>query len=85
MNRRNGIISVFATSLLLGLPGLLILFWGLLAALVSFMPGAEVDAFGSTRPIAGFLAGLLALAVGALLIAIPIRIWRRGKVRHSPA
>ena len=85
MSRRKGVISVFATSLLLGLPGLLILFWGLLATLVSFMPGAEVDIAGSTSPIAGFIAGLLALAVGVFLIAVPLRLWRRAKVRHSPA
>lgn len=85
MSRKNGIISVLVSSILLGLPGLLMLLWGLLAAVVSFMPGAEVEAFGSTRPIAGFIAGLLALAAGALLIAIPFRLWRRAKVRHSPA
>lgn len=67
----------FAMTLLLRLPGLLIILWGLAAALVSFAPGAEVDIAGSDKPIAGFIAGIVAIAVGSLLVKAPSWILRR--------
>jgi hypothetical protein len=66
-----------AMVLLLRLPGLLIILWGLAAALVSFAPGAEVDIAGSDKPIAGFIAGLVAIAVGIVLVKAPSWIRRR--------
>ena len=68
----------FTTTLLLGLPGLLIFLWGLAAALVSFAPGAEVDIAGSDKPIAGFIAGIVAIAAGSLLLKAPS--WIRGRM-----
>lgn len=65
-----------AMTLLLRLPGLLIILWGLAAALVSFAPGAEVDIAGSDKPIAGFIAGIVAIAVGSLLVKAPTWIRR---------
>jgi len=83
MSRNNNGFGVFASSVLLGLPGLMIFGWGLLASLVSFMPGAEVDIAGSDRPIVGFIFGLVALAVGTLLVRIPVRMRRRNINRRN--
>ena len=58
-------------TLLLRVPGFLIILWGLAAALVSFAPGAEVDIAGSDKPIAGFIAGIIAIVVGGLLVKAP--------------
>jgi len=66
-----------AVGAVLVIPGVLLLVWGALAAGVSFLPGAEVDAFGSDRPIAGFAAGLLAIVAGGALLALPRRLRRR--------
>ena len=48
MERRTiGIIGTIIAVMLCGLPGLFFLCWGSIAALVSFVPGSEIDIFGS--------------------------------------
>lgn len=83
MERRTGIFFTLALVLICGFPGLLVAVWGLLAALVSFMPGAEVDIAGSNEPLAGFIAGVIAIGLGGLMLAVPFRIWHLHVRRRS--
>lgn len=76
MSARIGMIS---SGIFLGVPGVLVFIWGLLAALVSFLPGAEVDIAGSSKPIVGFIAGVVAICIGSAMLTIPIKVWRKGK------
>ncbi|MEW6404905.1 MAG: hypothetical protein AB1649_24170 [Chloroflexota bacterium] len=71
-NRQAGIIATVATALLCGCPGLFALCWGSIAALVSFMPGADINVGGSSDPQSALLAGLGSLCAGILFIAIPV-------------
>lgn len=84
MNRNTGIIITVATVLLCGCPGLFSCFWGLLASVVSFIPGAEIDMAGSSDPMSALLAGLGGVCVGIIFIAIPIIVWLV-TVRNKPA
>ena len=73
-NKNTGIIATVAAALLCGCPGLLAFCWGSLAAVVSFMPGANIDIGGNSEPRAALLSGLGSLCVGILLLAIPIAV-----------
>jgi hypothetical protein len=75
MDRNTGLITTIVTGVLCGCPGLFACFWGLLAAVVSFMPGAEIDIGGSSDPTSALLAGLGAIVVGIILVAIPAAVW----------
>ena len=75
MNRNTGLIATIATAILCGCPGLFSCFWGLIASLVSFMPGAEIDIGGSSDPMAALVSGLVAIAIGFVLVVIPIAVW----------
>ena len=70
--RTTGIIATIATVLLCGLPGLLSVCVGAMMALMSFIPGAEIDMFGSSDPQSAFGFGIGALCVGVLFVLIPV-------------
>jgi hypothetical protein len=75
MNRNTALISTIAAAVLCGCPGLFACFWGLIAAVVSFVPGAEIDIGGSSDPTAALMSGLGAIVVGVILVAIPVAVW----------
>jgi hypothetical protein len=64
MDRNTGIIITIVTAILCGCPGLFSCFWGLIASVVSFIPGADIDIGGSSEPTAALLSGLGAVCVG---------------------
>jgi hypothetical protein len=75
------IIVTIAAVLLCGCPGLCGMLFGALSALASFMPGANIDVFGSNDPqsaltmgVAGLCGGIVfvLIAAGAIFFA-----WRR--------
>lgn len=73
-NRNTGTIATIAAALLCGCPGLLAMCWGGLAALISFVPGADIDIGGSSDPTAALASGLGTLCLGILFLAIPIAV-----------
>jgi len=72
--RSTGIIATVATVLLCGLPGLLSLCIGLVTAGVGFIPGAEIDMFGSNEPRSALFTGLGLLCLGVIGVAIPVAV-----------
>ncbi len=74
MKRNTAVILTVVAALLCGCPGLFGMCYGAIAAIASFIPGAEIDIFGSSDPNAAMLTGLGTLCGGILLIAIPIVI-----------
>lgn len=75
MNDRNrGMIALVAAVLLCGCPGLLAMCWGGMAAVISFIPGADINIGGSGDPAAALSSGLGALCLGILLLAIPVAV-----------
>ena len=75
MDRNTSLIATIATAILCGCPGLFSCFWGSIASLVSFMPGAEIDIGGSSDPMAALVSGLVAIVIGFVLVAIPVAVW----------
>ena len=73
-NKNTGMIATIATALLCGCPGLLALCWGSLSAVISFVPGADINIGGSSDPSSALFAGLGTLCVGLLFIAIPVAV-----------
>ncbi len=73
-NKNTGMIATVATALLCGCPGLLALCWGSLSAVVSFVPGADINIGGSNDPRSALFAGLGSLCAGILFIAIPVAV-----------
>jgi hypothetical protein len=84
MNRQTGIIVTVITVVLCGCPGIFSCFWGLLAAVVSFIPGSQIDIAGSSDPTSALLAGAGGVCVGIIFVAIPILLWFF-MVRNKPA
>jgi hypothetical protein len=75
MNRKTGLIATIAAAVLCGCPGLFSCFWGLLAGVVSFVPGADIDIGGSSDPAAALTAGLVAIVIGVIFVVIPVALW----------
>lgn len=73
-NKNTGLIATIAAALLCGCPGLFALCWGSIAAVVSFVPGADIDIGGSSDPTAALFSGLGALCLGLLFVAIPVAV-----------
>ena len=69
-----GIIATVATALLCGCPGLFGICWGAIAAIASFVPGAEIDIGGSSDPTTALISGAGTLCVGVIFLAIPIAV-----------
>ncbi len=76
------IVTIIAV-LLCGCPGLLGVFGGGLFAIISFIPGANIDIGGSSSPQAALTTGIGILCGGlifVLIAAIAIYlVWRRNK------
>jgi len=74
------IITVVAI-LLCACPGLFSLFMGGMFALVSFIPGADIDVFGSTDPQSALSFGIGGLCIGLVLVVVAAGVifiaWRR--------
>lgn len=70
--KSTGIIVTVITALLCGCPGLLSMCFGLVFAVVSQIPGAEIDVFGSSDPQSALSTGIGALCLGIVFVAIPI-------------
>ena len=69
--RQTGIIATLVTVLLCGCPGLISLCMGAMFALISFVPNADIDVFGSQDPKSALTFGVGALCLGIVLVAIP--------------
>jgi hypothetical protein len=70
--RTTAIVVTAITVLCCGCPGLFSVFWGLISASVSFMPGAQINMNGSSDPRAALLSGVAACCGGILFILIPV-------------
>jgi len=72
MERRTvGIIGTIVAVMLCGFPGLFFLCWGSIAALVSFIPSAAIDIFGSGKAQISLFAGITSLCLGIIFLTIP--------------
>ena len=67
-------IATIAAALLCGCPGLVAFCWGSLAAVISFVPGADINIGGSSDPRSAMLSGLGSLCLGLLFIAVPVAV-----------
>jgi hypothetical protein len=74
MKRNTAVILTVVAALLCGCPGLFGLCWGALSAIISFIPGAQIDIGGSSNPQTALWTGLGTLCGGIIFIAIPIVI-----------
>jgi hypothetical protein len=70
--RTTGIIATVATALLCGCPGLFGLCMGAMFAVVSQVPGADIDMYGSNDPAQALTTGLIGICGGIIFIIIPI-------------
>ena len=73
-NKNTKMIALGVAVLLCGCPGLLALCWGSLAAVISFMPGADINIGGSTDPGAALSSGLGSVCLGILFLAVPVAV-----------
>jgi hypothetical protein len=71
--RTTGIIATIAAALLCGCPGLASLCFGAMFAVVSQIPGAEIDMFGSNDPADALSTGIIAILIGLVFIVIPMQ------------
>lgn len=70
--KTTGLIATIATALLCGCPGLFGLCLGGTSLFASFVPGANIDVFGSNDPAAATTMGVVFLCLSVIFIAIPI-------------
>ena len=75
MNRNTALILTLVSVVLCGCPGILALFTGLMFAIVSAVPGAEIDIAGSSDPATALATGAGGMCLGLIFIAIPIAVW----------
>ena len=74
-NRNTSLIATIAAVVLCGCPGLFGLCFGLTSLFASFVPGAQIDVFGSNDPQAATSMGIGSVCVSVIFIAIPIAVW----------
>jgi len=72
--RTTGIIATLITVLLCGCPGLFGLCLGAMFALISFVPNADIDVFGSHEPQAALTFGVVAILISLVLVAFPVLV-----------
>lgn len=73
MDRKTtAIVATIAAVVLCGCPGMFGLFFGGLFAVISQVPGAEIDMFGKQDPQSALVFGLAAIGISLLFILVPI-------------
>ena len=82
MNQKTSAIIITAVAILVcGCPGIFGILLGGMFALISFMPGADIDVFGSSDPQSALSFGIGALGVGVVFLLIAAAAiffaWRR--------
>ena len=86
--RTSAIVMTVAATLLCACPGLFGLFMGGAFALISFIPGAEIDVLGSSDPQSALSFGLGVLCISALALVIGVAAivfaWRRRSAEAEP-
>jgi hypothetical protein len=76
MDKKNtGLIATIVAAVICGCPGLIVLCFGAVSAIVSFIPGANIDVMGSNNPQSALTMGLGALCLGIVFVAIPVVVW----------
>lgn len=83
-NRSAGIVATLIAVVLCGCPGLFGVCLGIFVAALSFVPGADIDIFGSSDPAAALTAGVIMFVFGLVFVAIPIAVWLYVR-RNQPA
>jgi hypothetical protein len=87
--RMTAILITIAAVVLCACPGLFGVCMGGMFALISFVPGANIDIGGSHDPRSALTFGVLVLCVGLLLLLVAAAaiflVWRRNSSRASPA
>lgn len=81
------ILITVAAVLLCGCPGLFSLCFGGMFAVISFIPGADVNVFGSTDPASALPYGIGSLCAGIVFLIIAVvaivLAWRRSKADNA--
>jgi hypothetical protein len=70
--KTTGLVATIAAVILCGCPGIFGLCMGSTSLIASFIPGAEIDVFGSNDPAAATTMGFVFLCLSIIFIAIPI-------------
>jgi hypothetical protein len=70
--KTTGIIATSLSAILCACPGFFGICFGAISALASFVPGAEIDIFGSSSPRAALSTGIGMLCLGIVFVAIPV-------------
>lgn len=87
--KTTGLIATIASAVVCGLPGLLGVCIGAMVALISQIPGADIDVVGSSEPAAALGVGIVILCLGVIGVAIPIVVgvvfFRRKSAPAAPA
>jgi len=77
------IVATLVSVLLCGCPGIFAEYMGAMFAILSLVPGADIDMFGSTDPSSAMTFGIGGLCGGLLFILIPVIVgilmFRRAK------
>ncbi len=86
--RTTSILVTVAAVLLCGCPGLFSLLFGGLFAVISFIPGADIDMVGSRDPQSALTFGIGGLCFGIIFLLIAAAAiffaWRRRSQTASP-
>ena len=86
--RMTSIVVTVASVLLCGCPGLFSLLFGGMFAVVSLIPGADIDMFGSRDPQSALTFGIGGLCLGIVFLLIAAAAiffaWRRRPDTASP-
>ncbi len=86
--KTTAIIVTLIAVFLCACPGLFSLFMGALFAIISFIPGADIDMMGSSDPQSALTFGIVAIIIGLVFLAIAIVAivisWRRKDKTEPP-
>ena len=81
MNRTTAIAITVAIIVLCACPGLFSMLMGGMFAVISFMPGANIDMMGSSDPQSALNFGIGGICGGAIFLIVAIAVlffvWRR--------
>lgn len=70
--KTTGIVATVAAVLLCGCPGLFALFMGGMFAIISQIPDADIDMFGSSDPQSALQFGIGGICLGMIFVIIPV-------------